>query len=243
MNKKLRLILCVLFILFIGIVTVWRSLIISNGTEQQGDKEMVLGCQNMVIPICCEGNEGNATFLCEKEDGYILCTAAHVVSKLQRGTEKQQQIKIEDELVDVRSIWISETYDVAFLEIPKIKDSNNDAKEDLWEGKLTTGLSQDGYLNLKEGDILWAWSYFDEEVLNLEIQVKSPWIYIEDFGYHMIWGTAEDSKGGMSGSGVFDREGRLAGILCGGNETEVVVLPMNIILGELKNSSIDIFFE
>lgn len=218
---------------------------IENTTEGLAEElpEAVLVCKNNVVYICCECGGGNAVLLCENEDCYLLCTAAHVVSSLDKKANENLQIEIGGQRVCVNKLWISDTYDVAFLEIPKSIDANSRAKEDLWEGKLTTGLSQDGYLNLKEGDLLWAWSYFDEEVLNLEIQVKSSWIYIEDFGYHMIWGTAEDSKGGMSGSGVFDREGHLAGILCGGNETEVVVLPANIIFGELKNSSIDIFFE
>ena len=98
-------------------------------------------------------------------------------------------------------------------------------------------------MNLKEGDRLCICSYLQGEMTDTFVTVNSPWIMVEDFGYHMIWAAATQTKGGMSGSGAFDREGHLAGILCGGNEDEVAILPMNIILGELKNSSIDISFE
>ena len=231
MQKKVRLILCLLFIVLVAGVTVWRSCSRYDAEETGAEGK---ACQNSIVTICCEHGAGNAVLMCEKEGSYVLCTAGHVLQGLAGLQAEEIQMQVADNSVKANSFWSSDTYDVAFVEIEKNKYS------EVLEGKQETGLSDAGYRNLKEDDLLWAWSYYGGELVSTEIKVNSPWILVEDFGYHMIWGTAKDTKGGMSGSGVFDCEGHLAGILCGGNESEVAVLPINIILGELKNSGIDI---
>ena len=205
----------------------------SEVAQKEEMKELpkeVTACQNMVVSIHCECGGGNAVLLCEKEDSYLFCTAAHVVSGLENSLIEELQIEIGGQQVFINYLWTSDTYDVAFFEVAK----------ELKESVKEAGFSEDGYTNLKEKDTLFVWSHYHGELTNLQIKVNNPWIFIEDFGYHMIWASAVNAKGGMSGSGVFDCRGHLAGILCGGNETEVVVLPMNLIMGELKNSGIDI---
>lgn len=57
-------------------------------------------------------------------------------------------------------------------------------------------------------------------------------IYMENFGTEMLWAYCE-VKAGMSGSGVFDRNGNLLGIVCAGNDQkEAAVLPVDKILAE-----------
>lgn len=231
MSKKWRLIMAVVLILGIGTLTVWHSFEL-----EKADKQLTDG-RDSVVSIHCECGGGNAVFLSKKEDTLVFGTAAHVVQGLAGQAESDLQIEIAGVQTQVEKLWISNTYDVAFVEITM------EGLETALKDKQPTGLSQEGYTNLKEEDTLWVWSYLGGELSGLETQVKSPWILIEDFGYHMIWARAAEAKGGMSGSGVFDLDGHLAGILCGGNETEIVVLPANIIFGELKNSSIDISFE
>lgn len=274
MRERIRLVLILILIMLIAGLTVKRSIgmadsgkeaglsgestlqgttVGSNNTvdNKTGDgtemSDELRDCQDSVVTIQCECGSGNAVFLCEKEDSYVLCTAAHVLQGLAGLNAEETQIEISETSAVVKGIWISNTYDVAFVEIAKNgkdKAGTSDGSEfDILKGNNETGLSDVGYMNLKEDDMLLVWSYYGGECVSTKIKVNSPWIYVEDFGYHMIWGAATDAKGGMSGSGVFDSDGHLAGILCGGNDTEVAVLPVNIILGELKNSSIDISFD
>lgn len=65
--------------------------------------------------------------------------------------------------------------------------------------------------------------------------VLEPWIYMEDYGQYMMWVKAE-GKPGMSGGGLFDRQGHFLGILSGGNEDgELAVVPLSIILAALES--------
>ena len=59
------------------------------------------------------------------------------------------------------------------------------------------------------------------------------WIYVEDYGCHMMWVRAE-GKPGMSGGGLFDRQGLLLGILSGENgQGEVAAVPLSLILAQM----------
>jgi len=249
MQKRIRLVLILVLIMLIAGMTIKRSFDMAGDGKKdtianknidetiESDIEMpdeLQNCQDSVVAIQCECGSGNGVLLCEKEDSYVFCTAAHVLQGLSGLKTDEMQIGVAESEATVKGFWISHTYDVAFIEVAK------EGLPDVSEGKKETGLSDAGYRNLKEEDMLLVWSFYGGEYVSTEVKVKSPWIYVEDFGYHMIWGEAQNAKGGMSGSGVFDCDGHLAGILCGGNDAEVAVLPVNIILGELKNSSIDI---
>lgn len=242
MDKKRRLRIQIVAILFLGLAGIFLE-----SCKQVRDTETVAGTgesreespegsrsslteldfNHTVVSISTGQNKGNGVILYKNEDLHVICTARHVVEHLE-----ESQILVDEQEVDVETLWLSPNFDVAFLEVSGLTDHLQ-----------TTGLSEDGFSNLTAGDMLVIQSLYEGEEIKVDIQVKNPWIMVEDFGYHMIWASSDTAKGGMSGSGVFDREGYLAGILCGGNETEVVVLPVNIILGELKNSGIDISFE
>lgn len=62
--------------------------------------------------------------------------------------------------------------------------------------------------------------------------ILDHWIYMEDYGQYMMWVKAEGQQG-MSGGGLFDRQGHFLGILSGGNEDgELAVVPLSLILAE-----------
>ena len=62
--------------------------------------------------------------------------------------------------------------------------------------------------------------------------VSESWIYVEDFGYHMMIVKAATVPG-MSGGGVFYSDGGFAGIICGVDEAgNVAILPESVILSE-----------
>lgn len=64
--------------------------------------------------------------------------------------------------------------------------------------------------------------------------VLDPWIYMEDYEQYMMWVKAE-GRPGMSGGGLFDRQGHFLGILSGGNEDgELAVVPLSLIWAALE---------
>ncbi len=64
--------------------------------------------------------------------------------------------------------------------------------------------------------------------------VLEPWIFMEDYGQYMMWVRAE-IKPGMSGGGLFDRQGHFLGILSGGDgQGELAVVPLSLILAEAE---------
>ena len=65
--------------------------------------------------------------------------------------------------------------------------------------------------------------------------ILDHWIYMEDYGQYMMWVKAEGLPG-MSGGGLFDRQGHFLGILSGESEDgELAVVPLSLILAELQN--------
>lgn len=64
--------------------------------------------------------------------------------------------------------------------------------------------------------------------------VLDPWIYMDDYEQYMMWVKAE-GKPGMSGGGLFDRQGHFLGILSGVSEDgELAAVPLSIILAALE---------
>jgi len=62
--------------------------------------------------------------------------------------------------------------------------------------------------------------------------VLDHWIYMEDYGQYMMWVQSE-AKPGMSGGGLFDRQGHLLGILSGvSGDSELAVVPLSLVLAE-----------
>lgn len=204
--------------------------------EDSAEQTVLTGKDNTVT-VRCESGSGNGVLLAQTEGTCVIVTAGHVVQGLEGKSGQELAVEIAGTQATAGKLYVSDTFDVAFVEVPA------DVLAEPLAEKQSVKLTEEGFTNLKEGDTLCVYSYLQGELTDTYITVNSPWIYIEDFGYHMIWASATDAKGGMSGSGAFDQDGHLVGILCGGNENEVAILPMNIILGELKNSSIDISFE
>lgn len=61
-------------------------------------------------------------------------------------------------------------------------------------------------------------------------QVLEPLVYLEDFGMEMLYGDST-FQAGMSGSGVFDVDGKYIGMLTGGTDrNEVAAVPLQIII-------------
>lgn len=64
--------------------------------------------------------------------------------------------------------------------------------------------------------------------------ILDNWIYMDDYGQYMMWVRAEGIQG-MSGGGLFDRQGHFLGILSGeSGDGELAVVPLSLILAEME---------
>lgn len=187
------------------------------------------GC---VVQVSFGAGLGNAVVLDVGEEEVVLCTAAHVA-----GQDPEEGL-VAGHPVKVLESYVSRNADVAFLKVNLSLQEGRGAPED-WGGWEACSMDVDAFNELQEGDLFTIRGNAGAEQICLQGKVLSCWIYMEDFDCHMLWGQADQVEGGMSGSGVFDKEGRWIGILCGGDGAgQVAVLPIGVILAEQKNSNL-----
>lgn len=206
----------------------------SDSVETSVSGEITDPAENLcfcVTSLRADDREGSCVILQKEEENYILATASHVVSK------KPETVELAGQEVLLTGYYKSGDYDLAFLAVQTKDESVN-----LLPALLDTG----AYENVQGGEEIMLCGMAAGEKISQKGELLDKWIYIEDFGYHMLWGKAENIRGGMSGGGVFDRQGRLLGLLLGsGGEDEIVALPLAIMAGEWKRSdfaeTIDIF--
>ncbi len=189
-----------------------------------------------VASLKADDTDGSCVILHMDEKQYIIATACHVAKN---GTER---VLFAGREVAVTQYWKSPDYDLAFLVITDLNPDNTAGNEKLSVAKI---VSED-YGKLTEQDKILVCGVVAGEKVSREGVLLSDWVYVETFGYHMLWAEAENIKGGMSGGGVFNEEGSFLGLLLGNNtEGQVVALPLNIIKGEWERSdlagTIDIF--
>ncbi len=209
------------------------------GTETTPETEtadVVTDYLESVAYLKADETDGSCVILHMDENQYIIATACHVAKT---GTER---VLFAGREVVVTQYWKSPDYDLAFLVITDSNQDNTAENEKLSVAKI---VSED-YGKLTEQDKIWVCGVVAGEKVSREGVLLSDWVYVETFGYHMLWAEAENIKGGMSGGGVFNEKGSFLGLLLGNNtEGQVVALPLNIIKGEWERSdlagTIDIF--
>lgn len=221
MKKHRNLMILIILAIFLSmlILIVWQ--IYHKNSRTMPEKS--------VVEIIGAGS-GNGVIWQEKDDEYIVATVAHVLGQdaLQGNIPEYMMIGgVQTEIIDQ---YVSADFDLAFVRF-RMPEKSRTAPFPVACRELSA------YDALEPEDTLYIYGFWGGEAKAYEGKVRSSWIYMEDFGYHMLWGEAADVRGGMSGSGVFDEEGKLIGILCGGNgDNEIAVLPINIMETEWKNS-------
>ncbi len=168
---------------------------------------------------------GSGIIFAVRQDEIILLTNRHMIEPgepvvmFQDGKSAQADV-----------IGCSDKYDMGFLRVKfsDLGDYTVDSCRNVRYNETEFG-------NLGPGDDLFILGSADYPAGNLFYGIiGSPSVYMEDFGTEMLWAYCE-VKPGMSGSGVFDQDGCLIGIVCGGNEEkEAAVLPLDKILEEWK---------
>ena len=194
---------------------------------QDPDTENLAGllqenCGGMMVQLTAGQYMGSGVICGEEEDCLVIVTAAHVLADAADGV---QVTFVDDRTVDTVDFSISEQRDLAVVRVP-LKEIPGDRL-----GKyLTANLDKSSYEQLRAQEpciVMGCKSGVAEEAY--EGVVLDPWIYMEDYGQHMIWVSAY-GKSGMSGGGLFDRRGHLLGILSGRNEDdEWAVVPLALV--------------
>ncbi|MDR2044444.1 MAG: serine protease [Clostridium sp.] len=162
----------------------------------------------------------------------VVATAAHVV----READEVWLELADGSMAQSRAVWVSDGADLGFVWL-EMEELSIESRETL----RYAATDKETFERLAEGEEICVIGSRDGVAVNVwRGELVDPWIYTEDFGQYMMWGKIEeqrdrDEMSGMSGSGVFDTQGYLIGILCGGNEkNEVVVLPWSIIQSEYE---------
>ena len=153
------------------------------------------------------------------EDEMVIATAAHV-------TEDNGPLTVQfglGEPIEARLSHASDQVDVAFLRVSMV------AVEEQGITWQTARTDKEVCDRLIEGEKLLIMGSVEEAADHTyEGSVVDPWIYLEDFDNYMLLGYAYTIPG-VSGGGVFTRDGILVGILCGGNDAdEIAVLPWSV---------------
>lgn len=197
----------------------------SSGTEESSGANPEDGLVKSLaatVQIFADSFCGSGVIYGQWEDSLILVTAAHVIPSQCR------EIKVvfgDGGEAVCTDYLLAEDADCAFLRL----------KEDIlpgdWQEKY--GIVQkdrERFDAMKNEDGVFLADYQADNDLGCRFaMIIESWIYVEDFGVHMMLLSGE-AHAGMSGCGVFEEDGCFLGILCGGNEEgELAVLPYSII--------------
>jgi len=161
------------------------------------------------------------------DEGCYIVSTGHIFSDMQVGdTSKVTFYEGMEGTGEI--VYLSDVADVAFLQVRTVQEEDN--KPDL-PGEAVK-IEKSRFDALKEGDEIFVCAGGESHTEKNTGSVLYPWIYLEDFSLNMLLAKLE-AQSGMSGCGVYDKNGFFVGILCGTSEDgEVAVLPLSVIESE-----------
>ena len=208
-----------------------------------GEKKEKTADISVVVRIDLGVSTASGVIYERTEDALIIVTAGHVLEemvsqKMASAEDSSARVAVAElfsgetsvgELpVKVSDVFLSQTSETAFLAIP-----SKEIPPEIWENCQAAPRNQELFDGLREGETMFLSGYSaDGELLEITGELLYSWIYARDFEQYMMLVDGE-SFPGMSGGGVFDTDGNLAGILCGVNEAgESAAVPLSIIVAE-----------
>lgn len=158
------------------------------------------------------------------EDDLWIVTAGHVTDTADADAGRRILVNFGEETVeDCQHHGFCPGTDLAFLRIAR-----EDVTESLWSRLRAAETDKASYDALKAADEVRALGFNEGRLLNCRGELAESWIYVEDFAQHMMLAQCVIYPG-MSGGGLFDGDGRLIGIVCGGNEQgELAAVPLHV---------------
>ena len=190
--------------------------------DMQGNLSMV-NKRESLVQVQSDINLGSALLWEQEEDEWIFVTAAHVVENTGYASV---YFRDEGENYD-STAYVAEGVDLAFLSIP-VSMIREDIQATYAECLKVSG-------SMEQGEKISAIGYdsLGNRVQN-EGSIAEGWIYTEDFTNCMMLCNCEASEG-MSGGGIYGKDGFLAGMICGKNEQGIVAaLPTEVIKSQYQ---------
>lgn len=179
-----------------------------------------------MVRVCVGEVVGTGILWDANEETLVIITAAHVT---EAGAGLPEIVFADGSRITVSQCKKAET-DLAFL-LVNTEDITDECRDGLRLPNLP--VKETGKLQ-KEDGIIVIGSSEGVAANAYEGVVSEPWVYVEDFGQHMIWVNAPIVPG-MSGGGVFDYRGVLQGMICGaGEEDAAVALPISVVATEYE---------
>lgn len=183
-------------------------------------------CGGMMVRLEAGQLLGSGVIYSAEEGALIIATAAHVLTEADGGVKITFRDGWETESSDF-TLW--KQWDLAVVRVPL-----KQIPAEMLGEYLLANVDKDAYDGLQAGDgciVMGSRTGVAEEAY--EGAVLEPWIYMEDYGQYMMWVNAYGQPG-MSGGGLFDRQGHFLGILSGINEEgEWAVVPLALLLAEI----------
>jgi len=197
-----------------------------SGNENLADLLQRAG-GGMMVQLRAGGLLGSGVICGTEEDRLLILTAAHVLEKAEDAVEV---IFADGECVSADQFECSEMGDFAVVQV-----TAGDIPEDTLAQCLCANLDKESFDAAVSGQgciVMGSRSGVAAEAY--EGVILDHWIYMEDYGQYMMWVRAE-GKPGMSGGGLFDRQGHFLGIISGGSEDgELAVVPLSLMLAEVE---------
>lgn len=200
-------------------------------TWEDPDSENLAGmlqreCSGMMVQLEAGRYSGSGVIYSVDENSLVIVTASHVLA------DADGCVKIT--FVDG---WVAESDDFLLWEqtdLAMVRLALEQIPEERLKEYQLVNVDREAYDKLCKGDgciVMGSRSGVAEEAY--EGTVLESWIYMEDYGHYMIWVKAY-GKPGMSGGGLFDRQGHFLGILSGISEDEEwAVVPLVLLLESL----------
>lgn len=181
----------------------------------------------MMVQIRAGGLLGSGVICGTEEDRLLILTAAHV---LEEAEEFIQVTFADGASVSADDFERFESGDFAVLRVP-----GEDLPEDTLEQCLCAMVDKESFDAATAGaGCIVMGSRTGVAAEAYEGVILDHWIYMEDYGQYMMWVKAEGRQG-MSGGGLFDRQGHFLGILSGeSGDGELAVVPLSLILAEVN---------
>ena len=172
-----------------------------------------------VVRVECGDQSGSGVVYAASGKDVVVITAAHVLDEDEKSEKATVVWRTEKDENDTSPETISKVkgLDLAFLKIADVT---------VWQ------VSVDELDKTNENQVILQGYDAAGELHETTGIVSHSWIYVEDFGCHMMVVKAETVPG-MSGGGAFYANGELAGIICGKDEAgNVAILPTSVISAE-----------
>ncbi|MCM1056350.1 MAG: serine protease [Firmicutes bacterium] len=183
--------------------------------------------RGMMVQLQAGNLLGSGVICGTEEDRLLILTAAHVL-------EEAESFVIVT-FADGGSVYAGDFECFASGDFGAVRVQLEDISEESLEQCLCANIDKESFDGATAGQgCIVMGSRTGVAAEAYEGVILDHWIYMEDYGQYMMWVKAEGLPG-MSGGGLFDRQGHFLGILSGGNEEgELAVVPLSLILAELE---------